>query len=459
MKKTRDLARAAKEADCVVIVTDHKAFRQMELEEMVSLMKENPVIVDGRRIIIDLKKAMKSGFIYFGVGCGLEWYILYTIKRITSCLPNRRYLRNNAIPREMLTKTVKGASLRVVYITLYPKKYPRVKKIATSLKDKNVNFQVLTPKVIIKLGNRKIQRIISALINYTSFLLQIFFAKADVYWITNSPDIFVLPLVWKKANYILDYRSPWPTQVKLEFGKGVLSRIAEYFTYTALKYPIAITTPSSTFLKDVKESGKRVYVIPNYPLKSDFKPNVSRQRFRELNGIKRDEKIVLFVGKLAVLEGGDILPSIVEELSKKTEKIALWIVGDGVLRSVMEQLEKNFPENVKFFGWRPHKEIPNFINAADVCIVPRHETPFFHYYNEENVHKISESMLFEKPIVSCGIAPSKEYLLVKRQDIVKGILEALEGKAPKPTPKTWEQNCTKKVLEVIEFLETLLLHA
>ena len=343
-------------------------------------------------------------------------------------------------------------SLKLVYITLYPEKYPRVKKIATTLEGKDINFQALTPKIRIKLGNRKVERLISALITYTSFLLQIFFAKADVYWIANSPDIFVLPLVWKKANYILDYRSPWPTQIKMEFGKGVLSRIAEYLTYTALKHPIAITTPSSTFLKDIKEFGKRIYVIPNYPLKSDFKPYISRQHFRELNGVKRDEKIVLFVGKLTVVEGVDILPSIMEELSKKTEKIVLWIVGDGVLRSVAEELQRSFPENVKFFGWRPHKEIPNFINAADVCIVPRHETPFFHYYNEENVHKISESMLFKKPIVSCGIAPSKEYLLVKRQDMVKGILEALEGKAPKAIPKTWEENCTQKVLEVIEFI-------
>jgi UDP-N-acetyl-D-mannosaminuronate dehydrogenase len=30
-KKTQDLAQAAKKANCVVIVTDHKAFRQMEL--------------------------------------------------------------------------------------------------------------------------------------------------------------------------------------------------------------------------------------------------------------------------------------------------------------------------------------------------------------------------------------------------------------------------------------------
>jgi hypothetical protein len=81
------------------------------------------------------------------------------------------------------------------------------------------------------------------------------------------------------------------------------------------------------------------------------------------------------------------------------------------------------------------------------------QTPLFHHYNEEGLNKISEFMFFGKPIVACGIAPSNEYLLVKRQDMVKGILEALEGKAPKPTRRTWEDECKEKVLEVIELVK------
>jgi len=38
---------------------------------------------------------------------------------------------------------------------------------------------------------------------------------------------------------------------------------------------------------------------------------------------------------------------------------------------------------------------------------------------------------------------------------VKGILEALEGNAPKPTRRTWEDDCKEKVLEVIKFAETI----
>ena len=350
-------------------------------------------------------------------------------------------------------KTVKSLSLKLVYITLYPEKYPRVKKISTSLEDQNITFQALTPKIRIKLGNGKVERLISAFVTYTSFLLQIFLTDADIYWVTNCPDVFALPLILRKENYILDYRSPWPLQIELEFGKGKLSRIAEYLTHMGLKHAKVITLTTSTLLRDVKKLRKQVYIIPNYPQKNSFKPNVSYDRFRKLHNVKKDQKIILFIGLLSKTEGADILPGIVKELLQKTKKIALWIVGDGVLRPVAEELERKFPENVTFFGWRPYQEIPNFINAADVCIVPRHKIPSSYYHNEEDVQKISEYMLFEKPIVACGIAPSKEYLLVKPQNLVKGILEALEGRAPKPTPRTWEDDCEQKVLELIEFMK------
>ena len=344
--------------------------------------------------------------------------------------------------------------LKLVYVTLYPEKYPRVRKIAAALKNEDIAFQALTPRIRIKLGNRNIERVVSALVTYTSYLLQIFFSKAEVYWVANSPDIFVVPLIFKKANYILDYRGPWPLEVQLEFGKGILSRIAGYISFVALRNAEVITLPSNTLIKDVQSFGKRVFVIPNYPLKGDFKPNVMYAQFRKQNEVKEDQKVILFIGLLSRVEGFDILPSIMEELVSKRENLVLWIIGDGVLRPLAEELVRKFPKKVKFFGWRPYKEIPNFINAADVCIVPRHKTPFSDHYNEENVQKISEYMFFEKPVVACGIAPSSEYLLVELQDMADGILRALDGKVPKPTPRSWEDECKEKVLEVLDLVRS-----
>jgi glycosyltransferase involved in cell wall biosynthesis len=340
-------------------------------------------------------------------------------------------------------------SLRIFYITLYPEKYPRIKKIESTVERKrDVSFKALVPRFRIKLGTSKFARIVSAFVTYTFYNLQILLTGAHVYWVTTSPDLFVLPVILKRQPYILEYRSPWEMEAKTEFTK--LGLLAGIFSRIATKHASAITLTTSLF-KDIRAFGKKTFVIPNYPQRQAFKSNVSAGTFRREHGVQTDEKVVLFVGRLSTVEGFDLIPSIVQRLSKRKERIVFWIVGDGELRSLATDLEQKYQGKVRFFGWQPYKEIPNFINSSDICIVPRHLSQSSKYCNEEGIQKISEFMFFGKPIVACGIAPSKEYLLVKPQDMANGILQALEGKAPKPTPRTWEDDCEGKVLKVIQY--------
>ena len=49
--RAKDLDEAVQETDCIIIATDHKEFSEMNLAEIKPKMNENPMIVDGRRII------------------------------------------------------------------------------------------------------------------------------------------------------------------------------------------------------------------------------------------------------------------------------------------------------------------------------------------------------------------------------------------------------------------------
>lgn len=66
-KKAKNVIEAVEGADCIIIVTAHKIFRELELKRIQALMNINPIIVDGRRLI-DPKEAKKQGFVYFGIG-------------------------------------------------------------------------------------------------------------------------------------------------------------------------------------------------------------------------------------------------------------------------------------------------------------------------------------------------------------------------------------------------------
>lgn len=69
-ERARDVNEAVRGADCIVIATDHKVFRELELGRIRALMKEDPALVDGRRVVHPVE-AKKQGFMYFGIGVGV----------------------------------------------------------------------------------------------------------------------------------------------------------------------------------------------------------------------------------------------------------------------------------------------------------------------------------------------------------------------------------------------------
>lgn len=343
--------------------------------------------------------------------------------------------------------------MHVVYVALDPLKYPRIPKIAYSLKKyKRVKFDVMVPRFRFVYRGGKIGRLFFAFLNYFAVLLQVFLVRAELFWVANCPDILVFPLVLRRKRYILEYRSPWTIEVEHEFGSGPWVRFASFFERFALKHAWVVTLTTSRLLDRVKVFGKPTFVIPNYPLKNFGKVTVPREEFRRRYGYNEKDKVVLFVGKLTHVEGADLLPKIIMDALKEDTDVVFWIVGDGPLYESLKMLAENFPRRVKLFGWQPHGSISNFIVASDVCIAPRHSSSFSVFYNEEGVSKFSEYMFFEKPIVACGVVGSSEYLLVGKDGMTDGILRALRGEVPQSRRRTWEDYSEKKIFELFNLI-------
>jgi UDP-N-acetyl-D-mannosaminuronic acid dehydrogenase len=62
-KKVFSVKEASMGTDCIIIATDHKEFFTLNLSEIKQLMKENPIIVDGKRTISPAE-AKLQGFEY-----------------------------------------------------------------------------------------------------------------------------------------------------------------------------------------------------------------------------------------------------------------------------------------------------------------------------------------------------------------------------------------------------------
>ena len=71
-EKTGSLIEAVKDSDCIIVATDHVQFKKIDLYKLRKLTRDNPIIVDGRRVI-DPVEAKKIGFKYYGVGYGTKF--------------------------------------------------------------------------------------------------------------------------------------------------------------------------------------------------------------------------------------------------------------------------------------------------------------------------------------------------------------------------------------------------
>ncbi|MBN2411859.1 glycosyltransferase family 4 protein [candidate division KSB1 bacterium] len=202
------------------------------------------------------------------------------------------------------------------------------------------------------------------------------------------------------CRLVLDIRDLWPeSAVSLgELKSERLINLAEkleHFLYSkADKVSIAVPGFRSRLLKkNVKDD--KIVDFPNGVDFSLFSPHDSRKAKMKYGF--GDKFIVLFSGNHGLAQGlNTILKS--AELLLKNREILFVFVGSGVEKdNLIKQRDKIGLNNVIFLPESPHKEMPEIISMADVCIVPLRNLPLF---TNAIPSKMFEYMACRKPIIS-----------------------------------------------------------
>jgi len=119
----------------------------------------------------------------------------------------------------------------------------------------------------------------------------------------------------------------------------------------------------------------RIAVVPCGVNLDLFQP-VDKEEARQKLGLRDDDRILLFVGRLEPLKGVDILLGAAAQLESETDCFVLVIGGDSSAREgEMAHLrhlaaELGISDRVNFLGAVDHEKLPLFYSAADVCVVP-----------------------------------------------------------------------------------------
>ena len=130
-----------------------------------------------------------------------------------------------------------------------------------------------------------------------------------------------------------------------------------------------------------------------------YDPNIDGSEIRREYGIKQEDSVLFFMGTLFNFSG---LKEVALELAKiKDEEpnIKLLFVGKG---DALEDIQKirearHLEKRIILTGRQPFKRIPEFLAAADICMLPA--------YNNEIMRdivpiKMYEYMAMEKPVIT-----------------------------------------------------------
>jgi glycosyltransferase involved in cell wall biosynthesis len=119
---------------------------------------------------------------------------------------------------------------------------------------------------------------------------------------------------------------------------------------------------------------------------------------RKQYGIKEDDIVFFFMGWLYHFSG---LKEVTLELTKtKQDNLRLLVVGEGDAYTDLVRIreEHNLKDRVILTGRQPYHEMPSFIAAADICLLPAY--PWEKVMQDGLPAKIYEYMAMQKPMIS-----------------------------------------------------------
>lgn len=154
--------------------------------------------------------------------------------------------------------------------------------------------------------------------------------------------------------------------------------------------------------------GLKEILTENYSLKSNgisviqnganidlFYP-VNALEARETLNLKQEDNHICFVGNLFPWQGVEFAIKSMTEILNAFPKTCLLIVGNGPLKEELIGLARqlNVLKSLIFVGEVPHQKVPLYVNASDICVVPKSGLK-----SGYSPLKLYEYMACKKPVV------------------------------------------------------------
>jgi len=186
-----------------------------------------------------------------------------------------------------------------------------------------------------------------------------------------------------------------------QLGKHLRISVGRWIAGRELRRAPLIIAETEFLKKEIAQfwrvAPERIAVVDLGVDRSLFQPK-QHELARERLGIAADKTVLMYVG---VLDWTHNLEPALRTLAERADpNIELHVVGDGERGEQYRELAKQLRVATVFHGRVPHREVPWYISAADLCLAPYDPAAFSSGELGYSTMKIPEYMSTGRAVVS-----------------------------------------------------------
>ena len=172
-------------------------------------------------------------------------------------------------------------------------------------------------------------------------------------------------------------------------------------TYRWMDRIIAVSEDIADRLRKIGVDGDKIRVVYN-GVDERFQPRDQGEMRRHLS-LPSDRLVVLFVGLLAPVKGLSVLLQALQRIDM--ERVECVLVGEGPMEAELRIAANaaGLAERVRFVGAQPSGDIPDWLNAADLLVLPS--------YSEGRPNVVLEAQACALPVLATRVGGTPELIV------------------------------------------------
>jgi glycosyltransferase involved in cell wall biosynthesis len=284
-------------------------------------------------------------------------------------------------------------------------------------------------------------------IPYLDYFSYLFSCRKEIKLLLSSyePDVVVgftsiissfwgLKLAKKRRIPFIYY---WTDVTHTLLPAKILQPVAKLLeTHISLKADAVVTTNYGLrdYVLKLGVDDRRLTIVPGGVDFDHFDPKkYDRLKTRSSLGISSGELMLFFMGWLYDFSGLKEVASEIAKLPDKDKKVKMLVVGEGDYFEELEAFVKSqgMESRIILMGVKPYSQIPELINASDICILPAIKREIMEHIVPI---KMYEYLAMSKPVISTRLnGVQKEFgeghgvvYAEEPEDVVKVALEMNE---------------------------------